>query len=236
MPRNQLLVLGASVLVAQLLGALALVALLLGLYSRVASARGRLGLLVLLLAGATLYYLLRADPSLDLGLERRLLVTALLVAAGGLALAYRQGEQALAQRREGTAGGGLSGFGLTVFITAALFTAIWIFMAVVSHPKISSAAVVVSGSRAPVFGVYVGETGGPGGTQPARLYIGRVSPSRSTSEEGVASTGALIGIPQSAVVALAVGPAEPLSQALARGPQLAARAKQLASRGGSSKR
>ena len=73
----------------------------------------------------------------------------------------------------------------------------------------------------PLVGIYVGETGAEGST-PNRLYIGLVSKHGGESKLGNLATSRLIAVQSASVSQLAVGPPEPLDDALARGPRLLA--------------
>lgn len=66
----------------------------------------------------------------------------------------------------------------------------------------------------------MGETGGSNSPNPNRVYVGFLSPTSGHGGAKDGPTGRLIAVKSPSVTAMAIGPSEPLRDALARGPRL----------------
>jgi hypothetical protein len=218
-PRTQLLVVGAAALTILLTLGLAAVLILSSIWPLIRSQRVRLGLLAGLGTVGVLVLLYRIELQYlgEVG-HRLLLISGVLVVVAGTGLAYRLGEQGLADARATGDRARLLGFAACTLVTFAVYSAFIVYARQLNHPQMQAVAVIPA-QGAPLIGLYVGETAGQNSPNPNRLYVG-VVPVRRGGESGLRSAGRVIGLQSQAVAAYAIGPSEPLPEALARGPRL----------------
>jgi hypothetical protein len=214
-PRAQLLAIGATALTVLLVIGLAVVILLAALWPRIRSSRVRLAILCVAGLVGLVAYVGRVGPAFLTSTEHGVLMVAgVLVATAGVALTYTLGERGLADSRRTGDRARLVWFAIAAFVSSALFTGMGAYARQLNHPEVQAAAVLRGDDAPPLVGVFVGETGGSNSPNPNRVYIGLLSPGQAPG------TGRLIAVQSPTVTAIAIGPAEPVRTAIARGPRL----------------